>query len=94
MTVVVTDEFDAWTVNSMKTEKYHTQNLRIRAGLTIHLPDKQTRYGITPRTTKNTSPVSVRLICISFERMSDEFRSVNYHMVCSNHQMKTHVRTP
>ena len=36
----------------MQTEKYHTQNFRTRAGLTIYLPDKQTPYGITPYNTK------------------------------------------
>lgn len=31
------DRFDAWTINSMKTEKYHGQNLGTPAGLRRHL---------------------------------------------------------
>ena len=43
---------------------------------------------------KYYAPVNAGLKCISSERVSDEFRSVNYqYLVCSNYQMETHVRT-
>ena len=76
----------------MQTNKYHAQNLGTRED--IHLPDRHTRYGNTPYTTKNTTPVSILLaVCVASGRMWNEFSSVNYQrMVCSKN-METHIRT-
>ena len=34
-----------------KSRRYHTQALEPALGVTIHVPDRQTRYDITPYTT-------------------------------------------
>ena len=47
-------EFDAWTVNSMQTTKYHAANLETRTGPHYTLPERHTRHGTTPYITNNT----------------------------------------